>query len=332
VYYKKEEIWPKSEFWQKEEHMPNYQPFIGFTYNEKHSIDDLHIYRTSNGNRYDENLTPTMADKVVDVPGGDGQYYFGTTFKNRTFTVSYAFDNLKKADITEMKRVFSGDGIHELVFDEDRGADGKALKIWSAKVTGTATMKHLCFEENGKDIYKGEGSITFTCYYPYARSENKGMHAFNTINTEFCNNGDLPAPFIGRFRRYKAESSEGSSNYRMNSSDIIYGVSYSDGSGNLSTVDIYFATSRQVGGGWYEWNSKTGIVSYLDNDGTKTIIPIPDNAIVNIPVKAPIGSFWFLTSAPGATSRGSKYAKVLNDSETVSGVTVPPSEFRELYR
>jgi hypothetical protein len=226
VYYKKEEIWPKLKFRQKEEHMPNYQPFIGFTYNEKHSIDDLHIYRTSNGNRYDENLTPTMADKVVDVPGGDGQYYFGTTFKNRTFTVSYAFDNLKKADIAEMKRVFSGDGIHELVFDEDRGADGKALKIWSAKVTGTATMKHLCFEEDGEDIYKGEGSITFTCYYPYARSESITLPTRNiTIITEFLtNNGDIPAPFKFTIKRWNNVGVTHSDNYDIDDSKKILGL------------------------------------------------------------------------------------------------------------
>jgi predicted phage tail component-like protein len=142
------------------------QDYIGFTYNGKHSIKDLKIYRTSSG-RYDDNITATMTDKTVDVPGGDGQYYFGTTFKNRTFTVAYAFENLKEADIAEIKRVFSGDGIHELVFDE------RPYKVWSAKVTGTASMKHLCFEENGERIYKGEGSITFTCYYPFARTPNK---------------------------------------------------------------------------------------------------------------------------------------------------------------
>lgn len=142
------------------------QDYIGFTYNGKHSIRDLKIYRTSSG-RYDDNITATMTDKTVDVPGGDGQYYFGTTFKNRTFTVAYAFDNLTESDIRLIKQTFSGDGIHELVFDE------RPYKVWSAKVTGTASMKHLCFEENGERVYKGEGSITFTCYYPFARTPKK---------------------------------------------------------------------------------------------------------------------------------------------------------------
>ena len=46
--------------------------FIGFTYNGKHSVRDLKIYRTSNSNRYTENLTATMTDKTADVPGGEG--------------------------------------------------------------------------------------------------------------------------------------------------------------------------------------------------------------------------------------------------------------------
>lgn len=143
------------------------QDFVGFTYNGYHSIRDLGIYRTSNSNRYDESLTATMQDKTADVPGRDGQYYFGTTFKNRTFTVNYAFDNLSESKIRKIKEVFAGDGIHELVFDET------PYKAWSAKVTGTASMKHLCFEENGERVYKGEGSITFTSYSPYAHTPSK---------------------------------------------------------------------------------------------------------------------------------------------------------------
>ena len=152
------------------------QDFIGFTYNGVHS-SDLKIYRTSNSGRYDESMTATMTDKTADVPGGDGQYYFGTTFKNRTFTVNYAFDDLSESDIKEIKKVFRGDGIHDLVFDET------PYKAWSAKVTGTATMKHLCFDENYIDKvtqkeknrrkYRGEGSITFTCYYPYAHTPTR---------------------------------------------------------------------------------------------------------------------------------------------------------------
>lgn len=142
--------------------------FIGFTYNGKHSFRDLNIYRTSNGSRYNDNLNATLTDKTADVPGGDGQYYFGTTKKNKTFSVSYAFDNLTESGLRLLKQTFDGKDIHDLIFDEE------PYKVWSAKVTGTAQIKHLCFEESeGQRTYKGEGSITFTCYYPYAHTPNE---------------------------------------------------------------------------------------------------------------------------------------------------------------
>ena len=146
--------------------------FIGFTYNGKHSFHDLGIYRTSNGSRYDENLTPSLTDKTTDATGRDGQYYFYTTAKNRTFTVSYAFDSLSENDLRRLKQVFDGRAIHDLIFDES------PYKTWSAKVTGNSQIKHLCFtDSNGDRVYKGEGSLTFTCYWPYARTTDLSQEA-----------------------------------------------------------------------------------------------------------------------------------------------------------
>jgi predicted phage tail component-like protein len=138
--------------------------FIGFTYNGKHSVRDLKIYRTSNSNRYEEGITPTLKETTASVDGQVGQYYFGTKVEQKVFNISFAFDNLTDGDIREIKKTFSGDGIHDLIFDEN------PYKAYSAKVTGSATMKHLAFEQNGRRVYKGEGNIQLTCYYPYARS------------------------------------------------------------------------------------------------------------------------------------------------------------------
>jgi hypothetical protein len=70
--------------------------FIGFTINGIHSVRDMGIYRTSNGGRYNNDLIPEIVDKVVDIPGGDGQYYFSTTYKARKFNIPIAFDNLSE--------------------------------------------------------------------------------------------------------------------------------------------------------------------------------------------------------------------------------------------
>lgn len=138
--------------------------FIGFTYNGKHSIKDLKIYRTSNSGRYEINLKPNTTEKTASVDGQIGQYYFGTKIDSLNLTVPFAFEDLSESELLELKRVFSGDGLHELVFDE------MPYKAYTAKVTSSAVVKHLCFENNEVRHYRGEGSIQFTCYYPYARS------------------------------------------------------------------------------------------------------------------------------------------------------------------
>jgi hypothetical protein len=45
----------------------------------------------------------------VDVPGGDGQYYFGSTFKPREIRVAVAFDNISEENWRTIAEVFSTD-------------------------------------------------------------------------------------------------------------------------------------------------------------------------------------------------------------------------------
>jgi hypothetical protein len=69
--------------------------FLAFAFGDFVS-SNAGIIRTSDGDRYNINLVPPMQDKTADVPGGDGQYYFGTTHKPKVFSISFAFDNLTK--------------------------------------------------------------------------------------------------------------------------------------------------------------------------------------------------------------------------------------------
>jgi hypothetical protein len=56
--------------------------------------------------------------------------------------------------VAQLKRHFGDKGIHDLIFDET------PYKIYSAKVTGTATIKYIAFSEGETNrLYKGEGSI-----------------------------------------------------------------------------------------------------------------------------------------------------------------------------
>lgn len=153
---------------ETETQQSKYQDYVGFIFNGFHSKKDLGIVRTSNGSRFDENLLPTIQDKTVQVPGGDGTYFFGSYYTQRQFTVPFAFDDLDEQGIVKLKKVLGDKKIHDLIFDE------APYKVYKAKITGSATIKHIPFSEGPTNRrYKGEGSIQFTCYQPYARSRFK---------------------------------------------------------------------------------------------------------------------------------------------------------------
>lgn len=149
--------------------------FISFSFNKVHS-SDLGIIRTSDGSRFNENLLPTIQDKTIQVPGGDGTYFFGSYYTQRPFSVPIAFDSLTEEQVRRLYSHFGDKQIHELIFDE------RPYKYYMAKINGTPQIKIICFEEDGKRIYKGEGNLNFICYYPFAKSRFKYLDQYNTTN------------------------------------------------------------------------------------------------------------------------------------------------------
>lgn len=138
--------------------------FIAFSFKGKNSYDDFGLYRTSDGDRYNTDLTPEAKDITAEVPGGDGAYYFGSTYTQRQFPINFAFDHLEEEKFREMKEWLNSKEMGDLWFAET------PYKVYTAKPQGRATLKTICFEENGKRIYKGEGSVTFVAYWPYAHT------------------------------------------------------------------------------------------------------------------------------------------------------------------
>lgn len=137
-------------------------PYLGFTYNGLHS-SSFNIVRTSDGNRFNENLFPSIQDKSFQIPARDGKVLQNSNFDTRVFTVQYAYDKMTEKDRANLKLWLGDKKIHPLVFDE------LPYKTWYAKVTGSATAKWIPFDIDGIErVYKGEGTIQFTCYDPYA--------------------------------------------------------------------------------------------------------------------------------------------------------------------
>lgn len=136
--------------------------FIGFSFNGYRS-ESLGIVRVSDGSRYNEDLVPTAQDKTVQVPGGDGFYYFGSDYTQRQFSINIAFDELTEKEFRELQQVFGTKELGKLVFDE------RPYKYYMVK-SSKPQLKYICFGKEGERIYKGEGTLTFTAYYPFAKS------------------------------------------------------------------------------------------------------------------------------------------------------------------
>lgn len=136
--------------------------YLGFTYNNIHS-STFGIVRTSDGSRYNQNLLPTIQDKTIQISGRAGKALQDSEYDTRVFTIQIAYDALTEQQMQDM-RIWLGDKkIHPLVFDET------PYKTWYAKVTGMASMKWIPFSESITNrVYKGEGTIQFTCYDPMA--------------------------------------------------------------------------------------------------------------------------------------------------------------------
>ena len=140
--------------------------FIAFSFKGLHSFEDFGIYRVSDSNQgYNDTLTPTAQDKVVDNATGDGQYYFESYHKNKVFNIKFAFDNLTERQLQKLKKWLCGLDDGDLWFPE------MPHKVYTAKVTGTPQITAIPFftSQDGR-FYKGTGSVTFTAYEPYAHT------------------------------------------------------------------------------------------------------------------------------------------------------------------
>ena len=194
--------------------------FLGFTFIDKHS-DDFGIIRVSDGNRYKENLQPEIKDIHTEVPGMDGEYYFGTTFGVKNFDLDIAFDSINEKQLRDLKRHFGQKRMGKLIFDEE------PYKYYWAKIESPIELSYVCFDEVKKEevsfygikrrtttvmrptgeterIYKGDGTISFICYYPYAKSEFKVLptNKYDNINEWASVSGILDSNTYSSFDKY----------------------------------------------------------------------------------------------------------------------------------
>lgn len=149
--------------------------FIGFTFDGIHS-SELGIVRVSGGDRYEEALVPSLSLKTTNVPGGDGSYYFGTSYTQRNINLQIAFDSLTQQQFMRLISVFGTKKISTLIFDEN------PYKVYNVKISSEPKLNYICFDEDNKRIYKGEGNINLVSLSPYAYSRYKYREDYTLEN------------------------------------------------------------------------------------------------------------------------------------------------------
>lgn len=258
--------------------------FISFSFNGVHS-SELGIIRTSDGSRFNENLLPTIQDKTVQVPGGDGTYFFGSYYTQRQFNVPIAFDSLTEEQVRRLYFHFGDKQIHELIFDE------RPYKVYMAKINGTPQIKTICFEVEGQRIYKGEGTLNFICYYPFAKSRFKYLDEYTVDSIlewdEEFNNKDEWSVASGMKNNAKDEGYDVLNNgvfKAFNAGDIesdfkiYYPVNTTGRMISLNNMDaaLEFSTLTKQGNDTYVcFNSKTNLLEGYEK--VNTYYPTTDN-------------------------------------------------------
>ena len=163
-------------------------PFLGFTYNGRHS-SELGIVRINTGNRAEMPLSPSFKDSTAEVPGGKGLYYFNTQIQQRQFTINFAYDDLTEEDVRELREWLNPLEQGELIFDEE------PYKAYTVKPNTQPKLSYLVFDreittetfklyepstvKSSGRVYKGEGAIGLTAYYPYAKAPYKTIEDYS---------------------------------------------------------------------------------------------------------------------------------------------------------
>ena len=218
--------------------------FIGFTFNGHHS-SEYNIVRVSDGNRYADYLLPSFSDKTVAVPGGDGTYFFDSFYSKKVFTIDIAFDSMTEENMRSLRRLVDTKDCGKLIFDE------LPYKSYWSKINTQPQLKYVCFGVDGEPrIYKGEGSLSFVCYEPYARSINKFLNEYSSSNlVEWSASSNLLASQTVNSKTYDSPTGSSESTINVyNGGDIDTDFKVYFAISNLgSGVNINFVSSDRSG-------------------------------------------------------------------------------------
>lgn len=302
--------------WETRE--PIYREYIGFTFNGVHS-SQLNLYRVSDGSRYNEDMSAAFQDKTVQAPGRDGTFYFGTNYTSRTFNIQLAFDSMTEDDMIEFRRIFAAKEEGYLIFDES------AYKKYKVKIQSPPQLKYIVFDDLedrnsnksslihnhdlGKEgatnspidtgrVYKGEGTIQFVAYYPFAI--DNGRYIQNYVESINNNANLIQYPYLDGVRTRKNR------------------ITFIVNTGSTTTNDI----GKIVIAGTSNWNGK---ITYYNINNCLTLKPNTLNSgATNIRLESSYADVYYLDaniedSNLNDDGSGSGYGRVALDMKQIGG-------------
>lgn len=281
--------------------------YIGFKFNNMHS-SNFNIVRISDGNRYNDNLLPTISDKTAQNSGGDGTYFFESYYTQRQFNINFAFDSMTEQQLVDFQKWIGDKKIHDLIFDE---APYKAYRV---KVTGSATIKYIPFAEGSTNrIYKGEGTIQFVAYDPYARSVKKFINNYGNLNKD---EWALASGMKSSEEGYDIVSGKNIKLYNpgVKESDFIFKLKFIDGNIPAFTISITNQLEKQLKLGeinckgpqeevGIQINTKINLIEGITQDGEKTGTVYNSSIMGGDFFKVPLGESNMELSTTFKTSR-----------------------------
>jgi phage-related protein len=295
--------------------------FLGFTFNNIHS-SELGIVRVNTGNRGYLDLSPQFKDDTIEVPGSDGIYYLTTQYQQKQFQVSFAFDNVSEANIKTMRTLFSAKEVCTLIFDEE------PYRSYDVKVSAPVKLSYICFDnaDNTARVYKGEGDVIFTAFYPFAKAPYKTWTEY-VATTEGGRHYDINGVCIEEWLD-AANLKENLTGYDefvgteallYNPGDVAspmsfvfqvkesgyFQVKYTK-SGDTKGI-VIIDTSKLTNENYYRFNSKTRL---LEGGAIVSNIFVPNGLIYNQAIIA--GDFFSIEPAPSTVVQ-----KLVCSSETI---------------
>ena len=174
-------------------------------------------------------------------------------------------------------------------------------------MTGTSSMKYLCFDEWNEEtseydrVYKGEGTLQFTCYWPYAHTPDTNTKVSEKIfgegQTTFPADGRILSSYNDDIFTNKSQWAAASGLLDTNEDEDIvcknkgdlpaHFVLTTSGAVSANTTFKVGAAEITIPTACYdlEWNSKSGIVkAATSSGGAKALIRFTGNSCGTIPV------------------------------------------------